>query len=44
VRCIDDYLRGVRYPLDVVKQLVHEALPGNGAGHAGRAHSAIQRL
>jgi 8-oxo-dGTP pyrophosphatase MutT (NUDIX family) len=44
LRCIDDYLKGVRYPLDVVKQLVHEALPGNGAGHAGRVHAAIQRL
>jgi 8-oxo-dGTP pyrophosphatase MutT (NUDIX family) len=45
LRCIDDYLKGARYPLDVVKQLVSEALPGNGEVRiAPRTHAAIQRV
>jgi 8-oxo-dGTP pyrophosphatase MutT (NUDIX family) len=46
LRCIDDYLKGARYPLDVVKQLVNEALPGTTAEAriAPRIHAAIQRV
>ena len=45
LRCIDDYLKGARYPLDVVKQLVSEGLPDRAAeARSGRLHAAIQRV
>src|SRR5262245_48277912 len=45
LRCIDDYLKGARYPLDVVKQLVSEALPSHaGKARNERIHAAIQRV
>ena len=44
LRCIDDYLRGLRYPVDVVKHVLQDATAGRGQRLQAVDHAVVQRV